>query len=201
MGLFKKMICPKCGQAYSALKAECPYCGARQQKPSGRTPRTSDAVRKGTAASARAEDNTRWQLIFGLCLLAAVMIAVIILISTTLSGDYQTVQTSPSPSETLTPSPSPTATPAPTPTVESITITFLGQPIANLEFSTKVGNTTQLNAVVYPLDVQGTVTWSTDDESKITIDENGLVTAVSAGWATVIARCYGQAAECKVLVQ
>jgi len=201
MGLLKKTICPKCGQSYSALKAECPYCGARQQKSSGRTPRTSDAVRKGTAASANAEDNTRWQLIFGLCLLAAVVIAVIVLITTTLSGDYQAVQASPSPSETVTPSPSPTATPTPTPAVESITITFLGQPIANQEFSTKIGNTTQLGSVVYPLDVQGTVEWSTDDESKITVDENGLVTAVGAGWATVIARCYGQAAECKVLVQ
>ena len=155
-------------------------------------------LRRKTAKTERPD--TRWQLIFGFCLVAAVIIAVIILITTTLGGDYQTAQASPSPSETLTPSPSPTATPTPTPTVESITITFLGQPIANSEFSTRVGNTTQLGTVVYPLEVQGTVTWSTDDETRITV-ENGLVTAVGAGWATVIARCYGQAAECKVLVQ
>ena len=201
MGLIKKTICPKCGQEYSVLRADCPYCGTRQQKSSARTPQSSDAVRKGTSASARAEVNTKWQLVFGLCLVAAVIVAVIVLITTTLNGDYQTAAPSPSAVETITPSPSPTATPTPTPTVESITITFLGQAIENSQFSTPLGNTTQLGTQVYPLDVEGTVEWSSDKESVVTVDQNGLVTAVGTGWATVIARCYGAAAECRVLVK
>ena len=199
MGLIKKTICPKCGQEYSVLRTDCPYCGARQQKPSTRTPQSSDAVRKGTTASARAEVNTKWQLIFGLCLVAAVIVAVIVLITTTIHGDYQTAAVTPSAEVTLTPTPSPTPTPTATPTVESITITFLGE--AKTEFSTNVGNTTKLEATVYPLDVEGTVEWSSSDESILTVDQNGLVTAVGAGWADVVARCYGAAAQCKVLVQ
>lgn len=199
MGLIKKTICPKCGQEYSVLRADCPYCGARQQKQSARTASSSDSVRKGTTAAARAEVNTQWQFILGLCLVAAVIIAVIILITSTINGDYETAAPSPSAVETLTPSPSPTATPTPTPTVESVTITFLGQ--EKTEFATSIGNTTALDATVYPLDVEGAIEWSSSDESILTVDENGVVTAVGAGWASVIARCYGAAAQCKVLVR
>ena len=201
MGLLKKTICPKCGEEYSVLRADCPYCGARQQKQSARTPRSSDAVRKGTPASARAEVNTRWQMVFGLCLVAAVIVAVIVLITTTLNGDYQTAAVTPSAEAALTPTPTPTATPTPTPTVESVTITFLGQVIENSQFSTNIGSTTQLGTTVYPLDIEGTVEWSSSDESILTVDKNGLVTAVGSGWASVVARCYGAAAECKVLVK
>ena len=201
MGLIKKAICPKCGQKYSVLRAECPYCGAGNRKQSARTTQSSDSVRKGTAASARAETNTRWQLVFGLCLIAAVIIAVIILITTTINGDYASAASSSPVAETLTPTPPPTSTPAPTPTVESITITFLSQPIANSQFTAPLGGTTQLGATVYPLDVQGTVEWSSSDESILTVDDTGLVTAVGAGWGSVIARCYGAAAECKVFVK
>ncbi len=199
MGLIKKTICPKCGQEYSVLKAECPYCGARQQKQSSRTPQSSDAVRKGTSASARAEANTKWQLVFGLCLIAAVIIAVIVLITTTINGEYVTATPTPSAVESVTPTPSPTPTPTPTPTVESITITFYGD--ARSEFATNVGNTTQLGATIYPLGIEGTIEWSSSDESILTVDENGLVTAVSVGTASVIARCYNGAAECKVWVR
>lgn len=200
MGLIKKTICPKCGQEYSVLRADCPYCGTRQQKPSARTPRSSDAVRKGTVASARAEVNTKWQLLFGLCLVAAVIIAVIVLITATINGDYAVAEISESPSSADTPTPPPsTSTPTPTPTVESITITYFGE--AKTEFSTNVGGTTQLKAVVYPLDVEGTVEWSSSEESILTVDQNGLVTAVGTGWANVVVRCYGAAAQCKVLVQ
>ena len=201
MGLIKKTICPKCGEEYSVLRADCPYCGTRQQKLSARTPRSSDAVRKGTPASARAEVNTRWQMVFGLCLVAAVIVAVIVLITTTLNGDYKTAAAAPSAEETLTPTPTPTATPTPTPTVESVTITFLGQVIENSQFSTSLGQTTQLGATVYPLDIESKVEWSSNKEDIATVDENGLVTAVGAGWATIVARCYGAAAECKVLVK
>ena len=199
MGLIKKTICPKCGQEYSVLRADCPYCGTRQQKPSMRTPQSSDTVRKGTSANARVEVNTKWQLLFGLCLVAAVIIAVIVLITSTLNGDYATEAAAPSAVETMEPSPSPTPTPTPTPTVESIAITFLGE--ARSEFATNVGNTTQLGATVYPLDVEGTVDWSSSDETKLTVDQTGLVTAVGSGTASIIARCYGEAAECKVWVR
>lgn len=199
-GLFNKTVCPKCGQAFSAAKAACPFCGERAGQPSARVLKSSDAVRHGTAASMRAEADTKWQLIFGLCLVAAVIIAVIVLITTTLNGDYQVAAT-PSPSESLVPSetPSPTPTPTPTPTVESLAIAYLGQ--VKTEFSMSLGGTIQLDASIYPVEIEGPVEWSSSKEEILTVDENGLVTAVSRGWGSVIIRLYGKAAECKVLVQ
>lgn len=199
MGIMKKTICPKCGKEYSALRSDCPYCGARTSNQSARTPRSSDAVRNGTAASARAAANTKWQLLIGLCLIAAVIIAVIVLITTTLNGDYDE-PAAPTPSVEVTPSaaPTPTATPTPTPTVESLTITFLGE--EKKEFSAKVGSTTQLAASVYPLELEGPIEWSSTDESVLTVDSTGLVTAVKKGDASVIARCFGKAAECRVVI-
>jgi len=204
MGLIPKTICPKCGQEYSALKADCPNCGARKQNPSSRAPSSSDAVRKGTAASMRAETNSRWQLVFGLCLVAAVIIGVIVLIATTIKGDYDvTVAASPSVtvSETPTPSSTPTPTPTPTPAVESLTLTFLGKQLANQEFTTKVGDMVQLGVTIYPLQITGPVQWTSSDETIATVDAKGLVTGVGKGWASVSVQCYGTTAKCKVYVK
>ncbi|MEG1108891.1 MAG: Ig-like domain-containing protein [Oscillospiraceae bacterium] len=199
MGLFNKIICPKCGKEYSDFRTGCPNCGARKQNSSSRTPTSSDAVRSGTAAHAGAQANSRWRLIFGLCLVAAVIIAVIVLITTTLGGAYNVAPSpSPSPSASATPVPTPTPTPPPTPTVESVTIKFLGE--QKTEFSMKVGQTLQLTADIYPLDTGGTVTWKSSAPDKCTVDKNGLVTGIGAGWGSVIATCYGKSTECKVLV-
>lgn len=52
---------------------------------------------------------------------------------------------------------------------------------------TESGATAQLTAVFAPDGSGGTVTWTTSDESVATVDENGLVTAVAPGTATVTA--------------
>ena len=204
MGLLPKTICPKCGTEYSALKADCPNCGAGKQTPGTRATSSSDAVRKGTAANMRAEMDSRWQLVFGLCLVAAVIIGVIVLITTTLKGDYDvTVVASPSVSvsETPTPSATPSPTPTPTPAVTSLTITFLGKELANQEFTEKTGDMIQLGVTVYPLQTEGTVTWTSADESIATVDANGLVTGVGKGWTSIQVQCYGATAKCKVYVK
>lgn len=199
MGLFKTTICPKCGKEYSALRSGCPSCGARKQAPSTRTAATTDSTRRGTSSSQRAAENARWQLIFGLCLVLAVIIAVIVLIVTTVNGNYETYPIS-APSAEVTPSPTPSPSPSvpPTPSVESVTITYFGD--EKTEFSMDVGNTIQLDASIYPVEIEGPVEWSSTDESKITISEDGLVTAVSSGKARIICKCYGASAECSVLI-
>ncbi|MEG1165857.1 MAG: hypothetical protein RSD68_05535, partial [Oscillospiraceae bacterium] len=93
----QKTVCPECGTEYSSLRASCPHCGAKKKTPSDRTPTTSDAVRSGTSANARAAENSKWQLIFGLCIVAAVIIAVIVLILTTINGSYDSPVASASP--------------------------------------------------------------------------------------------------------
>ena len=52
--------------------------------------------------------------------------------------------------------------------------------------SLKTGNAAQLSATVLPTNTTNkNVVWSSDDESVATVDENGVVTAVSAGNTTI----------------
>lgn len=52
----------------------------------------------------------------------------------------------------------------------------------------EVGDTLELNATVYPINATNkAVTWSTSDDSVATVDENGVVTAVGEGEATITA--------------
>lgn len=66
--------------------------------------------------------------------------------------------------------------------------------------SLAVGETTTLIATVKPDDATDkTVTWSSSDESVTKVD-NGKVTAIKSGKATVTAKCGGKTAECVVTV-
>ena len=83
----------------------------------------------------------------------------------------------------------------------SIGISFLGSPIS--EFTQRVGSADiQLKAEVYPVEAMATakVEWRSADEAIVTVDQNGLVTAVAPGWSEVVAECGGLAASCKVWV-
>ena len=66
------------------------------------------------------------------------------------------------------------------------------------------GKTLQLTATVEPTDADNTkLTWASSDEAVATVDENGLVTAVSKGTATITASATdgsGVKAECAVRV-
>lgn len=63
--------------------------------------------------------------------------------------------------------------------VEKITLSLSSQ-------SLTLGNTIQLNAVVSPDDAENkTLSWSSDNNAVATVSENGLVTAVAPGKATI----------------
>lgn len=62
------------------------------------------------------------------------------------------------------------------------------------------GQTEQLTATLSPAGSNSTVTWSSSDESIVTVDQTGLVTAVAAGKATVTATAEGKSASCEVAV-
>jgi hypothetical protein len=144
---------------------------------------------------------SRWQLVFGLCLVAAVIIAVIVLIVTSVNGGYQiypaaspSVEVSESPSQR----PSPTPSPSPSPSVESITITYVGD--ERTEFSVGVGGTVPLGATIFPIEIEAEVTWSSQNSDICTISANGVVTGVSKGTTKIVASCYGVTQECTVYV-
>ena len=224
MGFIPEITCRRCGNKYSAIHSRCPSCGAPRKQQTGRVPApgntegaapveeqaSSPTVRpsagKSTAGKAAAlfNSNTKWQFIFGCVLIVLVIVAVIVLISASLGPAAKPVET-PEPTVEVTPPPTPSPTPTPTPEptipVTSISISFLGSPLK--EFTQRIGaDPLQLKADIYPVEAVTTakLEWRSSDESIVTVDETGLVTAVGAGWAEIIAECGGVAASCKVWV-
>jgi hypothetical protein len=226
MGFIPEITCRRCGNKYSAIHSRCPSCGAPRKQtqsaprtaapgaagpngePAARLAAARPASGSGRAAGGKAaalfNSNTKWQFIFGCILIVLVIVAVIVLISASLGPASKPVET-PEPTVEVTPPPTPSPTPTPTPEptipVTSISITFLSSPLK--EFTQRIGaDPIQLKAEVYPVEAVATakLEWRSSDESIITVDDTGLVTAVGPGWAEVIAECGGVAASCKVWV-
>lgn len=63
-----------------------------------------------------------------------------------------------------------------------------------------VGDTAQLQAVLYPSGVVGTVTWTSSADDKADVDSTGTVSAIGAGTATITATCNGKTDTCAVTV-
>lgn len=65
------------------------------------------------------------------------------------------------------------------------------------------GNTVTLNATVLPEEIadETAVTWTSSDEKVATVDENGKVTAIAAGEATITATAGEKSATYKLTVQ
>ena len=65
------------------------------------------------------------------------------------------------------------------------------------------GNTVALNATVLPEEIadETIVTWTSSDEKVATVDENGKVTAIAAGEATITANAGEKSATYKLTVQ
>ncbi len=180
MKLIPEVKCRRCGESFSVLRSRCPNCGTRRVAQSSRTPATTPSTVKGTAAYERAETNTRWQMIFGLILVVAVILAVIVMVSTSLSGlDNQAgrsnnnVPATPTPTlESYAPTvePPPTPTPTPPPSVEGINIQCFGTNVVN-EFTMSLSRDPkiELQAQVLPLEIftaeNTRVTWKSSDES------------------------------------
>lgn len=204
MGIIPTITCRKCGRQYSGLKSRCPHCGAGRVSPSLRTPDTTASVRPGTSANAQVGVNSKWQAIFGVILLVAVVAAVITLITLSLGdGEGKKPPASPSatisdvsPSMTPTASPTPTATPLP---VTGIVISYGTE--QKTGFAMNTGDRVPLTATVYPLELLSTATWSSTNEDVCTVDQDGVVTGVGSGWAKVVAECEGVSAECDVWVR
>lgn len=82
--------------------------------------------------------------------------------------------------------------------VVAVTSITLSSTTMNLE----VGQKSQLTATVKPDNATNkTVTWTTSDAKVATVDNNGVVTAVGKGTATITAAADGKTAACKVTVK
>jgi len=157
---------------------------------------------RGTASYERAETNTKWQMIFGLILVIAVILAVIVMVSTSLDGSEEQPATQITPPVVTEYVPvieaPPTAPPTPTPTVESIRIMYYTDE-KETEFSMRVGEEPiELTAQVLPLTIQGVkVNWSTSNEEYLTVTSTGDTTCkveilgAIAGGVKLTAECLG----------
>lgn len=208
MGLIPTITCRKCRRQYSGLLKKCPHCGARRQTVSTRTAATSDSVQKGSAASARAAENNIWQLAFGIILLAAVMLSVIVLITTSLNDREANGKDKPSdppsapPSSAVSPSTSPTPSPSPSAQPTSITVYYQTSPLETTGFTHIVSPPDlQLSATVYPIELSVTVDWRSTDETVFTVDQTGLVSGIAPGSATLIVSCGDLQVEYPVIIR
>ena len=224
--------CERCGKEFSALRAECPYCGQRRTigRPeyavrapqASRRPRTErvepvrgerpvrqtppprpERVERGERGE-RPRRRASWQLLFGLLLIAAAIVAVVLMVLTSKAGGSGTYVPSPSPSaalQTIPPRPSPT--PSPTPTVNSVKIFFLDNEITAEAggFTMYVGDAPlTIRARAYPNDklYNAPFTWYVSDSTKarLTPSEDTQSCEVeplesAGGYITLTACCYG----------
>lgn len=204
MSMIPEVKCRRCGETFSSMRSRCPNCGTRRVTQSGRTPGTTPGTVRGTASYERAETNTKWQMIFGLILVVAVILAVIVMVSTSLEGTEKRGNA------TITPPPAatdyvpiidtpPTPAPTPTPTVESIRVMFYEKELE--EFTMREGDANiPLTAQVLPATVVGAkVNWSVSDESGeyCTVTSTGdnacevAIIKAKAGGVTLTAECNG----------
>ena len=187
MDLIPQVECRRCGTEYSSLQSRCPKCGARKMKQTQRAPGTTSGTVAGTYANDQAQVNTRWQMTFAAILVVAVILAMIVLISTSLNTTPggADVQQGNKPGhnvvvEETTPTPTPTVTPTPTPMPEitGLELQYAGKKIT--EFTEAIGRETPLTLVYYPMNVPvqaGDIVWSSDNESVCTVvgDQKGCV--------------------------
>lgn len=68
------------------------------------------------------------------------------------------------------------------------------------ETTLQIGQTVQLKAAITPAEAVAEVDWTTSDAAVATVAEDGTVTAVSVGTATVTASAGGKTAKCTVTV-
>ena len=94
------------------------------------------------------------------------------------------ISTTPKIVEPVEPEPAPT--PTPNPNIHAVIINHLGRDLES-EFSLASDESIDLDAIAYPVDEECVVMWKSTDESIFTVDEEGVCTAVSNGWAKVVA--------------
>ena len=175
MPMIPEVKCRRCGETFSSLRSRCPNCGTRRVAQSGRTPGPTPGTVRGTAAYERAETNTKWQIIFGLILIAAVILAVIVMVTSSLEGaDVKQQTTSITPPVVTDYVPvieaAPTPEPTPTPNVEGLRVMFYTTEIQT-DFTIWVDDPIDLTVQVMPLTLQGLkVDWESGNPDILKVE-------------------------------
>lgn len=202
MGLIPQAKCSRCDRRYSGLRGRCPYCGARRSK---KGKRVSNA------------DNSLWKLVIGIVLLLVLIAAVVVLLITTLKGGDITKKpdddsiTPPSANEgvdSLDNEPvdnepdeiDEPVEPDPVPTVQSIDITYFGDP--RTDITMKPAEVLPLWYTTVPAEVDEPAVWESSDENVFVVLQDGKVTAIGqSGDEAVLKVTIGDvSAECIIRI-
>lgn len=172
MSMIPEVKCRRCGESFSSMRSRCPNCGTRRVTQSTRTPTPTSGTVKGTAAYERAEANTKWQMILGLILVVAVILSVIVMVSTSLDGadNVQSKVTAPIAAASNIPviEAAPTTSPTPTPSLEKIEIKNYENTVTDITMRLSNNEVVTLTAIPYPMTVEGVrFTWSVSDDSVL----------------------------------
>ena len=176
MPMIPEVKCRRCGEVFSSMRSRCPNCGTRRVTQSGRTPSPTPGTVKGTASYERAETNTKWQIIFGLILVAAVVLAVIVMVTTSLEGaDVKQQSTAITPPVVTEYVPvieeAPTPEPTPTPNVEGLRVMFYTTEIQN-DFTIWVDDPIDLTVQIMPMTLSGLrVDWKSSNEDILKVEK------------------------------
>ena len=183
MSMIPEVKCRRCGETFSSMRSRCPNCGTRRVTQSSRTPSTTPGTVRGTASYERAETNTKWQLIFGLILVVAVILATIVMVTTSLEGmdsvQQSNIQITPPVATAYVPEieSAPTPSPTPPPQVEGIRVMFYTTELST-EFTMTVGEVLDLTAQVMPLTLENAkVTWTSANEDYLVIESTDNLSA------------------------
>lgn len=175
MKIIPEVKCRRCGESFSALRTTCPSCGTRRVAQSTRTPAATPGSTRGTPAYERSNVNTKWQMIFGLILVVAVILAVIVMVSTGMNDtSYGTPSSKPTkaPASTEEAEAAPTAeavptpTPSPTPNIQTLEIRYKYDDKKREDVMVSVGDELPLYAAIMPSDITGKVEWRIDKEGQ-----------------------------------
>lgn len=203
MGFIPTITCRRCHRKYSGIRSRCPHCGTKKMSASGRVPASAASTDPDTYAGARADENAKWQLIFGGILLGAVILAVIVLILTSIGGKQKP---EPTPSPTMTPiaTVKPTMTPTPTVPVEITSLEILVDKYPSTGWTGKVGESHDHKVEYFPADAEVDVEWSVSDEKVIKISGEGKevkVTCVAPGSAEITAKIGDKQEKMTIIVK
>lgn len=200
--------CDHCGEYYAISNKRCPFC---DEYDAYDAPDAEETPRRG---GKRLATNTRgggygggWttgRVILTILSLAMIVAAACIVFRVIVplvdKGKVSETPTPPvtvSPSEVPTPTPTPenptpTPTPSPTPSQIPSTQTANGFTLNKSDFTlSKAGETYRIKATFSPAGTTGFIDWASSDTDVATVDEDGVVTGVGKGNATITATMAG----------
>lgn len=198
--------CDHCGEYYAISNKHCPFCDEYDAYDAPDAEETPHRGGKRLAANTRGGGYgggwTTGRVILTILSLAMIVAAACIVFRVIVPlVDKGKVSETPTPPVTVSPSEVPTPTlppenptPTPSPTSSQIpsTQTASGFTLNKSDFTlSRQGETYRIKATFSPAGTTGFIDWASSDTGVATVDENGVVTGVGKGNATITATMAG----------